>query len=69
MRYEQVIVFVGGAHYEHVRIHERYRSTYIPLGPVGHSPRLPSARDPFDFRQNSHGCDVGAIARRVTERQ
>ena len=33
-------------------IHERYESTLIPLGPVGHSPWLeqaPSARDPFRF--------------------
>ena len=39
-----------GARYKHVRIHEKYRSTYIPLGLMGHSPRLeqaPSARDPF----------------------
>ena len=49
--YEQIIVFVG-ARYKHVRIHEEYGSTYIPLGPLGHSPRLeqaPSARDPFQI--------------------
>ena len=49
MRYEQNIVFVG-ARYKHVRIHERYGSTYIPLSPLGCSPQLeqaPSARDPF----------------------
>ena len=50
--------------YDHtsLQIHERYGSTYIPLGPVGHNPRLeqaPSARDPFRFpttRQN-RGCE------------
>ena len=31
MRSEQIIVFVG-ARYKHVRGHEKYRSTYIPLG-------------------------------------
>ena len=32
-------VFVG-ARYKHVRIQARYGSTYIPLGPVRHCPRL-----------------------------
>ena len=51
MRSEQRIVFVG-AGYKHVRIPEKYWSTYIPLGLIGHSPRLeqaPSARDQFRF--------------------
>ena len=52
MRYEENIVFVGARH-KHVRIHERYGSTYIPPGPVRHSPQLEqasSARDPFRDR-------------------
>ena len=48
MRYDQYIVVVG-ARYEHVRIHERYGSTDIPLDRVGHSPRLEQVRDPFRF--------------------
>ena len=38
MRYEQNIVFIGA--HTHIWTHERYGSTYIPLGPLGHSPRL-----------------------------
>ena len=44
-------MFVG-ARYKHVTINEKYRSTYIPLGLMGHSLRLEqalSARDLFRF--------------------
>ena len=55
IRYDQHIVFVG-ARYNHVKMHKRYGSTYIPTGPVGHSPQLEqaqSARDPFRFPTGS----------------
>ena len=60
LRYDHDTVFVG-ARYKHVRIHEGYGSTYIPLGPVGHSPQLeqaPSARDPFRFRHSAIGRNL-----------
>ena len=37
MRHEQIIVFVGAC-CKHVRIQERYESTYMPLGPRGAQP-------------------------------
>ena len=73
MRSEQSIVFVG-ARYKHGRIHEKYWSTYIPVGLMGHSPRLeqaPSACDPFRFSTNritrQANCYVVPIGRYTCE--